>query len=176
MSAQSETTQLPSVGTATTGVVCATVVVVAPAAAYAPIGPVAAVPWYASSTTLTLMVLVDVNVTDVPASVPPATFCQTRVTMLAATLELTSDQPVPEGARFAVALLAEALSTSPSPATTDAGTCTDHDVALRFLSLSPRNEIPGAVNATLTGWLATFPVSPVSSVTVSVIVYVPSNA
>src|SRR5436190_3804638 len=99
---------------------------------------------------LALIRLGAVNVTELPASVPVATFCHTRVTMLEATFEPTSDHPDPDGLRLAVALFAEALSTRPSPATTALGTCTVHDVALRFLSDSPTKEIGGAIAVTLT--------------------------
>src|SRR3954469_20920728 len=115
------------------------------------------------------MVVAEVNVTVEPASAAVATFCHTRVVMLDATFDASSDQPVPEGVSAAVALFEDALRTSPSPGTTVVGTCTDHAVELVFTSRSPMNEMPGAVAETLTACVVVA-TSPFAAVTVNVMV------
>src|SRR4051812_45477776 len=77
LSAQSDTTQLPSAGTTTRGVVCAVRVTVSWSTTKALTGPDASVPWYARTATCHFTKLGDVRVTVRPASAGPATRCHT---------------------------------------------------------------------------------------------------
>src|SRR3954453_21882949 len=90
-----------------------------------------------------------VNVTADPASDDTATFCHTLVPRTPLVAPLTSVQPAPGPGTGTDAVFVDAATRSPSPATTELGTCTVQDVPPALAWSAPTKLTWSAIAATL---------------------------